>query len=126
MVQLLRLSQKRPDTAGEIGSGGQSGEARGAGGGTRGRAEPGGETLDVDRGRDGDVLEVRPGQPAVAAAAQAERAHALRDRALDPGPPRVGAPPLLRREPAPGGPERLVLRPRLQLEVADAVLGARA
>src|SRR3954454_2405366 len=38
----------------------------------------------------------------------------------------VGAPALLRREPAPGGPERLVLGPRLQLQVAGAVLGARA
>src|SRR4051794_27082807 len=110
------MSQKRPDTAGEVGSGGQSGEARGAGGGARGRAEPGGETLDVDRGRGGDVLEVRAGQPAVAAAAQAERAHALREGALDPGPPRVATASLLRREPAPGGLQRLVLGPRLQLQ----------
>src|SRR3954454_20658380 len=80
---------KRVDTVGEVGSGGQGGEAGDAGGGTRGRAEPGGETLDVDRGRSGDVLEVRPGEPAVAAAAQPEGAHALRDGALDPGPPGV-------------------------------------
>src|SRR5690348_4841475 len=115
------------DTVGEVGSSRrEGGEAGGAGGGARGRPEPGGEALEVDRGRGGDVLQVGPGQPAVAAAAQPERAHALRDRALDPGPPRVGAPALLRREPAPGGPERLVLGPRLQLQVAGAVLGARA
>src|SRR4051794_41565602 len=92
-------------------------ERRGAGGGARGRAEPGGETLDVDRGRGGDVLEVRPGQPAVAAAAQAEGAHPLRDRALDPGPPAVAAPALLRREPPPRRRQGLVLRPRVQPEV---------
>jgi hypothetical protein len=39
------------------------------------------------------VLEVGLGQPAVAAAAEAERAHPLREGALDPGPPRVAAPP---------------------------------
>src|SRR6478609_2169284 len=82
-----RCIENKGDTVGEVVSGGQGGEARGPGGGARGRAEPGGETLDVDRGRGGDLLEARPGQPAVAAAAQAERAHALREGALDPGPP---------------------------------------
>ena len=95
----------------------ERGEARGAGGGARGRPEPGGEALEVDRGRGRHVLQVGPGQPAVAAAAQAEGAHPLRDRALDPGPPRVGAPALLGREPPAGRPERLVLRPRLQPQV---------
>src|SRR5690349_17284773 len=108
------VSPKRRDTVGEVVSGGQGGEARGAGGSARGSSEPGGETLDVDRGRGGDVLEVRPGQPAVAAAAQPEGAHALRDRALDPGPPGVGAPGLLRRQAAPGGRERLVRGPRVR------------
>ena len=108
----------QPDTVGEVGSsGGERGEAGGAGGGARDRPEPGGEALEVDRGRGGHVLQVGPGQPAVAAPAQAEGAHPLRDGALDPGPPRVGAPPLLGREPPPGRLERLVLRPRLQPEV---------
>jgi hypothetical protein len=51
------FTRKPLDTVGEVGSGGQGGEAGGAGGGTRGRAEPSGETLDVDRGRGGDVLQ---------------------------------------------------------------------
>src|SRR5689334_15243423 len=101
---------KRLDTVGEVGSSRrEGGEARGAGGGARGRAEPGGEALEVDRGRGGHVLEARPGQPAVAAAAQAEGAHPLRDRALDPGPPRVGAPAVLGREPPPRRRQGLVL-----------------
>src|SRR4051795_9663897 len=117
----------RTDTVGEVGSSRrEGGEARGAGGGARDRPEPGGEALEIDRGRGRHVLQAGPGQPPVAAAAQPEGAHALRDRALDPGSPRVEPPALLRREPAPGGPERLVLRPRLQLQVAGAVLGARA
>ena len=81
------------------------------------------EALEVDRGRGRHVLQVGLGQPAVAAAAQPEGAHPLRDRALDPGPPRVAAPALLRREPPPRGLERLVLRPRLQLQVPGLVLG---
>src|SRR3954451_24937 len=109
--------RKQMDTVGEVVSGGQGGEARGAGGGARGRAEPGGETLDVDRGRGGDVLQVRPGEPAVARPAQPEGAHALRDGALDSGPPGVGAPALLRREPPSGALERLVLRPGVQPQV---------
>src|SRR3954447_20671204 len=116
----------RTDTAGEIGSGGEGGEARGAGGGAWDRPEPVAQTGEVDRGRGRDVLEMGPGQPAVAAAAEAERAHPLREGALDPGPPGVATAPLLRREPAPGGLQRLVLRPRLQLQVPGAVLGTRA
>src|SRR3954451_23243568 len=57
------------------------------------------------------------GQPAVAAPAQAEGAHPLREGALDPGPPRVAAPALLGREAPPRGRERLVFRPRLQPEL---------
>src|SRR4051794_6381062 len=54
--------QKPPDTVGEVGSGGsEGGEARGAGRGARDRAEPGGEALDIDRGRGRHVLEVRLG-----------------------------------------------------------------
>src|SRR4051812_3814315 len=76
------LDLKPPDTVGEVGSSRrEGGEAGGAGGGARDRPEPGGETLEVDRGRGGDVLQVGPGQAAVAAAAQPEGAHALRDRA---------------------------------------------
>src|SRR3954452_16505039 len=66
------------------------------------------------------------GQPAVAAAAQPEVAHPLRDRALDPGPPRVAAPALLRRELTPSGLERLVPGPQGQLQVPGLVLAARA
>ena len=72
------------------------------------------------------MLQVGLGQPAVAAAAQPERAHPLRERALDPGPPRVAALALLRREPLPGGLERLVLGPRLQLQVPGLVPGPGA
>src|SRR4051794_19532334 len=119
--------QKPPDTVGEVGSGGsEGGEARGAGRGARDRAEPGGKALDIDRGRGRHVLEVRLGQSAVAAAAQAEGAHPLRNRALDPGPPRVATTPLLRREPLPGGPQRLVLGARRQLQVPGPVLGPGA
>src|SRR3954453_6257566 len=111
--------QNRPDTVGEVGSSRrEGGEARGAGGGARDRPEPGGEALEVDRGRGRHVLQAGPGQPPVAAGAQPEGAHALRDRALDPGPPRVGAPTLLGREAPSGGPERLVFRPRLQPELS--------
>src|SRR4051794_24787377 len=93
------LPRKPPDTVGEVGSGGAGGEARGAGGGARDRPEPGREPLEVDGGRGGHVLQMGFGQPAVAAAAQPEGAHALRDRPLNPGPPGVTAPALLRREP---------------------------
>src|SRR3954465_3476035 len=95
-------SKESSDTVGEVGSSRrEGGEARGAGGGARDRPEPGGDALEVDRGRGRHVLQAGPGQPPVAAAAQPEGAHALRDRALDPGPPRVGAPTLLGREPPP-------------------------
>src|SRR4051812_28768740 len=56
------------DTGGEVdSSGSERDEARGAGGGARERPEPGGEPLEVDRGRGRDVLQVRLGQAAVAA-----------------------------------------------------------
>ena len=90
----MQISQKSSDTVGEVGSsGGKGGETRRTGGGTGDRPEPGGEPFEVDRGGGRDVLEVRLGQPAVAAAAEAERAHPLREGALDPGPLRVAAPP---------------------------------
>ena len=121
------LPVSRRTTVGEVGSsGGEAGEAGGTGGGARGSPEPGREPLEVDRGRGGHVLQVGLGQPPVAAAAQAEGADALRDGALDPGPSGVAAPALPRREPAPGGLERLVLRPRLQLQVPGPVLGPGA
>src|SRR3954451_7429490 len=119
--------RKRPDTVGEVGSGGgERGEAGGAGGGPRGRPEPGREALEVDRGRGGDVLQVRPGQPAVAAAAQAEGTHTPGQGALDPGPPAVAAPALLGRESFPGGRERFVLGPRVQPQAPGLAPGARA
>src|SRR3954447_10236100 len=121
-----RLSQKLPDTVGEVGLGGEGAKTRGAGGGAWARADPGGEPLEVDRGRGGHVLQMGFGQPAIAAAAQPEGAHPLREGALDPGTPRVAAPALLRRELTPGGLERLVLGPRLQLQVPGLVLAARA
>src|SRR4051794_5166876 len=62
------VSRIWPDTVGEVGSGGEGGEAGSAGGGARDRPEPGGEPLEVDRGRGRHVLQVRLGQPAVAAA----------------------------------------------------------
>src|SRR5215203_5901816 len=55
-------------------SGSERGEARGAGGGARDRPEPVAQAGEVDRGRGRDVLQVGPGQAAVAAAAQTERA----------------------------------------------------
>src|SRR4051794_33480661 len=115
------------DTVGEVGSGdGEGGEAGGTGGGARGRPEPGREALEVDRGRGGDVLHVRPGQPAVAAAAQAEGTHTPGQGALDPGPPAVAAPALLGREPLPCRRLGLVLRPRVQPQAAGLAPGARA
>src|SRR3954467_6038867 len=117
---------KWEDTVDEVGSSGQGGETGGASGGARDRPEPVAHTSEVDRGRGRHMLQVGYGQPAVAAAAQPEGAHPLRDRALDPGPPRVAAPTLLRRDPPSRGPERLVLGARLQLQVPGLVLAARA
>src|SRR3954464_8581001 len=85
------MSRKRTDTVGEVGSGGEGGEARGAGGGTRDRPEPGDQALEMDCSGGGDVLQVGFGQPPVARPAQPEGAHALREGALDPGPPGVAA-----------------------------------
>src|SRR4051794_4667303 len=62
-----RVSRKRPDTVGEVGSGGEGGEAGSAGSGARDRPEPGGEPFEVDRGRGRHVLQVRLGQPPIAA-----------------------------------------------------------
>src|SRR5215212_11903727 len=72
------------------------------------------------------MLQVGSGQPTVTAAAQPEGPYRLREGALDPGPPGVAAPALLRREPLARRPERLVLGPRRQLQVPDLVLGPGA
>ncbi len=56
-------------TVGEVGSSGEGSETRGAGCGMRDRPEPGGEALEIDRGRDRHMLQVDFGQAAVAAAA---------------------------------------------------------
>src|SRR3954470_20757420 len=64
-------------------SGGEGGEARGAGGREWALDEPRPEPVEVDGGGCGHALQAHFGQPAVAGAAQAEGAHALRDRALD-------------------------------------------
>src|SRR4051794_3129387 len=125
-VMRVPLARKRLDTVGGVGAGGEGGEAGGAGGGARDRPEPGGEPFEVDRGRGGDVLEVRSGQPAIAAATQPEGAHPLREGALDPGPPAVAVPALLGAQPFARRLERLVLGPRLQLQVPGLVLAARA
>jgi hypothetical protein len=78
------------DTGGEVGSsGGERDEARGAGGGARERPEPGGEPLEVDRGRGRDVLQVRLGQAAVAATAQPEGAQLI-DKARELRPVATG------------------------------------
>src|SRR3954447_22018344 len=98
----------------------------GASGGARVRPEPVAHTSEVDRGRGRHMLQVGYGQPAVAAAAEREGAPPRGGRPLDPGPPRVAAPALLRREPLPGGLERLVLGPRLQLQVPGLVRGPGA
>src|SRR5829696_424746 len=72
------------------------------------------------------MLQVGSGQPTITAAAQPEGPYPLREGALDPGPPGVAAAPLLRREPLPGGLERLVLGPRRQLQVPGLVRGPGA
>src|SRR5512135_103242 len=114
MVSDRRL--KNPsDTVGEVGSSGECGKARGAGDGTWDRPEPGGEAVQIDRGRGRHVLQVGLSQAAVAAAAQPEGAHALRDRALDPGPPSVEVPALRGAQPLARRPEGLVLGPRLRV-----------
>ena len=46
-----------------IGSSGERGEARGAGGGARDRPEPGGEALEIDRGRGRHVLQAGLARP---------------------------------------------------------------
>src|SRR3954454_4493915 len=116
----------RTDTAGEIGSGGERGEARGAGGGTRDGPEPIAQAAEVDRGRGRHVLQVGPGQPAVASPAQLEGADALREGALDAGPPGVAAAARLGRELPARRLERLVLGPWRQLQVPRLVHLARA
>src|SRR4051794_41775798 len=83
----LRLTLIVRDTAGEIGSGGERGEAGGAGGGPRDGPEPGGEALEVDRGRGRHVLQAGPGQPPGASPAPPEGAGAPREGTPDAGPP---------------------------------------
>src|SRR4051794_8928409 len=86
------------------------GEARGAGGREWALDEPRPEPVEVDGGGCGHALQAHLGQPAVAGAARAEGAHALRDRALDASTLAVEPPARLRFQPRPGGCERLVLR----------------
>src|SRR3954467_4328336 len=65
-------------------SGQESGKARDAGRGERTLGQPSCEAIKVE-GRGGrHVLQAGLGQPTVARLAQAERAHALRERTLDP------------------------------------------
>src|SRR3954454_20677711 len=92
------MAQLHPDTAGEIGSGGERGEAGGAGGGTRDGPEPIAQAAEVDRGRRRHVLQAGPAQPAVARPPQPEAADALREAALDPAPRGVAAAARLGRE----------------------------
>src|SRR3954454_9868113 len=120
------MSRKRPDTAGEIGSSGERGGARGAGGGPRDRTEPVAQAAEIDRGRGRHVLQVGPGQSAVARPAQPEGADALRDGALDAGPPGVEEAALLGRELPSRRLERLVLGPWRQPQVPRLVRLARA
>src|SRR3954469_17073048 len=122
----VTVPEREPDTAGEIGSGGERGEARGAGGGTRDGPEPVAQAAEVDRGRGRHVLQVGPGQPAVASPAQPEGADALREGALDAGPPGVAAAARLGRELPARRLERLVLGPWRQLQVPRLVRLARA
>src|SRR5215212_6755580 len=55
-----------------VGSSGERGEARGAGGGPWHRSEPGGEAVEIDRGRGCHVLQAGPGQSTIATAAEPE------------------------------------------------------
>src|SRR5215203_455438 len=65
-------------------SGRKGGKARDAGRGERAVGQPSCEAVKVE-GRGGrHILQARLGQPTVAGPAQAERAHALRERTLDP------------------------------------------
>src|SRR5215211_6673398 len=65
-------------------SGREGGKARDAGRGERTLGQPSCEAVKVE-GRGGrHVLQARLGQPTVAGLAQAKRAHALRERTLDP------------------------------------------
>src|SRR3954464_13628753 len=86
-------------------SGREGGKARDAGRSERTLGQPSCEAIEVERRGSRLVLQARLGQPTVARLARAERAHALRERALDPLTLRIkltaGFPP----QPGPSGRE---------------------
>src|SRR5215210_2715669 len=89
-------------------SGREGGKARDAGRGERTLGQPSCQAIKVE-GRGGrHVLQARLGQPAVACLAQAERAHALRERTLDPLALRIKLAAGLARQAGPSGRQRLV------------------
>jgi hypothetical protein len=92
-------------------------EARGACGGQRLQCEPSGQAIQVESGRRRYTLEGRFGQPTVAGSAQAEAAHALRDRRLDALPLPV-EPPLIALQTRSRTRQGLMLSARMQAKPA--------
>src|SRR5215210_7372553 len=89
-------------------SGREGGKARDAGRGERTAGQPSCEAIKVE-GRGGrHVLQARLGQPTVACLAQAERAHALRERTLDPLTLGIKLTAARALQAGPGGRQRLV------------------
>src|SRR3954470_25007580 len=93
-------------------SGRESGKARDAGRSERTLGQPSGQAIKVE-GRGGrHVLQTCLGQPTVARLAQAKRAHALRERNLDPLALRIKLTAGLTLQAGPSGRERLVFGAR--------------
>ena len=76
----------------------------------------------VHRGGRADLLQPSFGQADISAPAHAERAHALRERALDPGPHAVAPLPCGVMHPRPCRSQRLVFRARVEVEGPARVL----
>jgi putative transposase len=81
-------------------------------------AEPAHDARDVHRAGDADLLEPGLRQPDVAAPAHPECAHALREGALDPGPPVIALLPSGAVHPRPRRIQRLVLLAGMELDGA--------
>src|SRR3954453_6694439 len=123
---LTPVSCSIDDTVGEFGSGHQPLESRRPRRRTRDAPQPVRDPVHIDRRPRRRVLQPRLGQPDVPAATQAEPAHALRQRPLDPRPHRVLLLPLRGLLPDPRRLQRLVPLPRPQRHLTTLRLGARA
>src|SRR5215213_2495887 len=93
-------------------SGRKGGKARDAGRGERPVGQPSCEAVKVERRGGRHVLQACLGQPTVAGLAQAKRAHALRERTLDPLTLGIKLTASFALQPSPSGRQRLVFGAR--------------